>query len=92
MPDTTTVKLSAPPGATYWLAVPSGTAAQYWTDNARNTPAGTSVNQLGVSLGGPLKKDRLFFFLNYGDFAPGDAYPAGSANEKYTALGFQIVF
>jgi hypothetical protein len=52
-------------GSAYWMAIPNATAAQYWADNNRNTPATTSVNQLGASFGGPLKKDRLFFFLNY---------------------------
>jgi hypothetical protein len=52
-------------GAAYWLALPSPTAAQYWADNSRNTPSATSLNQLGASVGGPLKRDHLFFFLNY---------------------------
>ncbi len=52
-------------GSAYWLAVPPATAAQVWADNSRDTPATTSLNQLGATFGGPLKKDRLFFFLNY---------------------------
>jgi hypothetical protein len=52
-------------GAAYWLIVPPATAARTWTDNSNNTPATTSLNQLGATFGGPLKKNRLFFFLNY---------------------------
>ncbi len=52
-------------GSAYWLTAPAGTAAQYWEDNSANTPATTSWNQLGATLGGAIRKDRLFFFLNY---------------------------
>ena len=52
-------------GSAYWLTIPAGVTAQYWADNSRNTPASTNLNQLGATVGGALKKDRLFFFLNY---------------------------
>ena len=52
-------------GSGYWLAAPSGTTAQLWTNNSLSTPANNRLNQLGAAVGGPLKKDRLFFFLNY---------------------------
>jgi len=52
-------------GSAYWLTAPTATAAQSWADNSGNTPASTSLNQLGAAFGGPLKKDRLFFFVNY---------------------------
>ena len=52
-------------GSAYGLAVPAGVASQGWADNSRNTPAGTSLDQLGATMGGAMKKDRLFFFLNY---------------------------
>jgi hypothetical protein len=52
-------------GSGYWLTIPSATAAQFWSSNANNAPASTSLNRLGASLGGALKKDKLFFFANY---------------------------
>jgi hypothetical protein len=52
-------------GSAYGLAIPNGGAAQYWTDNSRNTPAATNVSQAGATMGGALRKDRLFFFLNF---------------------------
>ena len=52
-------------GSLYAFAIPKGAAAQYWTDNSRNTPTATSISQLGAAVGGPLRRNRLFFFLNY---------------------------
>jgi hypothetical protein len=52
-------------GSAYGLTIPKGSAAQYWTDNTRNTPAATNISQLGATFGGPLRKNRLFFFFNY---------------------------
>jgi len=52
-------------GSVYGFTIPKGSAAQYWTDNSQNTPAATDISQLGATFGGPLRKDRLFFFLNY---------------------------
>ncbi len=65
------VSLSTPGGANafhgsgYWLGIPPGVAAQSWSSNSRNTPASTSLNQLGATFGGALKKNTLFFFINY---------------------------
>jgi len=52
-------------GSGYWLGIPSGLTAQFWTDNSQGTPAKTSLNQLGGTFGGALLKNRLFFFANY---------------------------
>jgi hypothetical protein len=52
-------------GSAYWLTLPTGVTAQNWADNSQNMPASTNLNQLGASVGGAVKKNRLFFFLNY---------------------------
>jgi hypothetical protein len=52
-------------GSAYWLIVPPGLAAQRWLDNSGGTPAATNVNQIGATLGGPLRRNKLFFFVNY---------------------------
>ena len=52
-------------GSVYGLAIPKGSAAQYWPDNSQNTPAATNISQLGATFGAPLRKNRLFLFLNY---------------------------
>jgi hypothetical protein len=44
--------------------------ANNWFNNDTGTPrAAFTQNQYGVSLGGPIKKDKLFFFFNYEGFA-----------------------
>ena len=52
-------------GSAFWLAIPPGLAAQRWADNSRGTPSATSNNQFGAALGGPLRRDKLFFFVSY---------------------------
>ena len=52
-------------GSGYWLGIPNGATAQSWSNNSQNTPAATNLSQLGATFGGPLKKTRLFFFVNY---------------------------
>jgi outer membrane receptor protein involved in Fe transport len=44
-------------------------AANSWFSNQSGTPkAFLNQNQLGVAIGGPIKKDKLFFYANYEAF------------------------
>ena len=51
-------------GSVYAVWLPSGTAAQYWSDNAHGTPSSRAVEQFGVRIGGALKRNRLFYSAN----------------------------
>jgi hypothetical protein len=51
-------------GSAYWLSLPRGIGAQYFLNNSLNTPASSQLNQVGGTFGGPLRKDKLFFFIN----------------------------
>jgi hypothetical protein len=52
-------------GSAFWLAIPPGLAAQTWADNSSGTPSSTNASQIGAALGGPLRRNKLFFFVNY---------------------------
>lgn len=52
-------------GTAYWLNIPGGIGAQGWAENNSNTPSTNRLNQLGIAIGGPLKKDKAFYFLNF---------------------------
>jgi TonB dependent receptor len=52
-------------GSAYWLNIPRGVNAQTFYSNQSATPNAIQLNQAGASFGGPLVKDKLFFFLNF---------------------------
>jgi hypothetical protein len=53
-------------GRAYWYNRNNYFAANNWFDNVDGNPRPfLNQNQLGVSVGGPIKKDKLFFYFNY---------------------------
>jgi len=53
-------------GSAYWYNRNNAAAANDWFNNADGVAKPfLNQNQLGASLGGPVKKDKLLFFFNY---------------------------
>lgn len=53
-------------GGAFWYNRNNALAAGAWFDNKDGLPkAFLNQNQRGGSIGGPIKKDKLFFYLNY---------------------------
>jgi len=52
-------------GSAYWLNIPRGISAQYFQSNADSTPSTVQLNQAGGAVGGPILKNKLFYFLNF---------------------------
>jgi hypothetical protein len=56
-------------GGLFWFNRNNEFAANPWFSNANRTPRPfLNQNQIGGSLGGPIKKDKLFFYANYEAF------------------------
>jgi hypothetical protein len=53
-------------GGAYWYNRNNYFAANTWFDNKDGNPRPfLNQNQLGASLGGPIKRDKLFFYFNF---------------------------
>ena len=53
-------------GSGYWYNRNNSTAANDWFSNKSGVDLpGLKLNQLGGSIGGPIKKDKLFYYGNY---------------------------
>jgi len=53
-------------GSLYWLNIPGNINAQTFFSNlAPANPVSTQLNQAGATVGGPIVKDKLFFFANF---------------------------
>jgi hypothetical protein len=53
-------------GKAYWQNRNQSLAANDWFNNQDNVhPPRLNLNQIGGSVGGPIKRDRLFFYTNY---------------------------
>ena len=56
-------------GGLFWFNRNNALAANPWFSNANGTPRPfLNQNQIGGSLGGPILKDKLFFYSNYEAF------------------------
>jgi hypothetical protein len=56
-------------GGLFWFNRNNEFASNPWFSNANGTPRPfLNQNQIGGSLGGPIKKDKLFFYVNYEAF------------------------
>ncbi|HEY1239339.1 MAG TPA: carboxypeptidase regulatory-like domain-containing protein [Bryobacteraceae bacterium] len=64
--------------------------AQYVNSGIRELPR-FDQNKLGATVGGPIKKDKLFYFGNF-EYGPlGQAYTPGSPVSAPTAAGFALL-
>jgi carboxypeptidase family protein len=64
--------------------------AQYVNSGIRQLPR-FDQNKLGATIGGPIKKDKLFYFGNF-EYGPlGQAYTPGSPVSAPTAAGFALL-
>jgi hypothetical protein len=53
-------------GKAYWYNRNNYFAANYWFDDQDGNPRPfLNQNQVGASIGGPIKRDKLFFYFNY---------------------------
>ncbi len=73
--NATVISLSTPSGSNefhgngYWYNRNSFFGANDWFNNqSRTERPRLNLNQLGGSIGGPIKKDKLLFFVNYEAF------------------------
>lgn len=89
-------------GALYEYNRPSNTVANDWfikeqqlSTNLPNRPTKYIVNTFGGTIGGPVLRDKLFFFYNYEGqrLATNDAVPAATASSTFLAgqLGYLAV-
>lgn len=64
-------------GSLYWYNRNSGFAAKDWfLDQSGVAKAPLNLNQFGGTLGGPVKKDQLFFYFNYEGYRNVNSKPA----------------